>query len=104
MSDFRSGTSTYTGRYVDLRAERAEAEADRLLSQVAILQSELDKLQQLLDKQLKITKLQAERDKLKDALFDLCDGNDWHDIKHATGFSDERCQEIIALASKEHKQ
>jgi len=38
---------------------------------------------------------------MKEALFDLCDGNDWYDIKYTTGMSDERCQEIIDLARKE---
>jgi hypothetical protein len=36
---------------------------------------------------------------LRQALFDLCDGNDWHDIKHNTGLNDERCKEIIALTA-----
>lgn len=35
---------------------------------------------------------------LKRALFNVCDGEDWSDIKRNTGLSDERCKEIIELS------
>jgi len=45
--------------------------------------------------------LTQERDKLREALSDLLDGEEWWDIQYNTGFPEERCKEFLRLVGRE---
>ena len=52
------------------------------------------------DNNAELKKLESENKELRDALTDVLDGNDQHDIMDQTGLDEERCKEIEDLFYK----